>query len=190
MCYITLNPFCFLNYTALIKKNKQKNPCYFRSASSGENILLLETFGKEVLNCVISNTHGLARLLCLLLLMINLYWFTFYTKCVDLLGPSDAYIWVGKLTIFGSDNGLSPGRHQAIIWANVGKLLIGPLRTNLSEILIGIQAFSFRKMHFKMSSAKWRPFCRGINVLIQVLNINEMVQKRRYSLRSFNTYCL
>ena len=67
-------------------------------------------------------------------------------------------ICVGKLTIFGLDNGLSPGRRQAIIWTNVGILLIGPLRTNFSEILIGIQTFAFKKMHLKMSSAKWGPF--------------------------------
>ena len=29
-------------------------------------------------------------------------------------------IWVNKLTIIGSDNGLSPGRRQAIIWTNAG----------------------------------------------------------------------
>ena len=75
------------------------------------------------------------------------------------------HICVSKLTIIGSDNGFSPGRRQAIIWANAGILLIGPLGTNFSEILIGIQTFSFKKMHLKMSSAKWRPFCLGLNVL-------------------------
>ena len=65
---------------------------------------------------------------------------------------------VGKLTTIGSDNGLSPGRRQAIIWTIAGILLIGPLGTNFSEILIGIQTFSFKKMHLKMLSAKWRPF--------------------------------
>ena len=45
---------------------------------------------------------------------------------------------VNKLTIIGSDNGLSRGRRQAIIWTNDGMLLIGPLQTNFSEILIGI----------------------------------------------------
>ena len=40
------------------------------------------------------------------------------------------YIRIGKLTIIGSDNGLSPGRRQAIIWTNAGILLIGPLGTN------------------------------------------------------------
>ena len=72
---------------------------------------------------------------------------------------------VGKLTIIASDNGLSPGRRQAIIWTNAGILLIGPLRTKFNEILIKIHAFSFMKMHLKMSSAKWRPFCLGPNVL-------------------------
>ena len=33
----------------------------------------------------------------------------------------------------GLDNGLSPIRHQAIIWTSVGLLLIGPLGTNFSE---------------------------------------------------------
>ena len=70
-----------------------------------------------------------------------------------------------KLTIIGSDNGLSPGRRQAIIWNNARLLLIEPLRTNFSEISIVIQRFSFKKIHLNMSSAKWRPFCLGLNVL-------------------------
>ena len=48
-------------------------------------------------------------------------------------------------------------RRQAIIWTNAGILLIGPLGTNVNEIIIEIQTFSFKKMHFKMTSAKWRP---------------------------------
>ena len=75
------------------------------------------------------------------------------------------HICVNKLTIIGSDNGLSPGRRQAIIWTNAEILLIGPLRTNFSEILIDIHIFSSTKMHFKMSTTKWRPFCLGFNVL-------------------------
>ena len=79
------------------------------------------------------------------------------------------HIFVGKLTIIGPDNGLSPGRRQAIIWTNARIVLIGPWGTNFSEIFIYIQAFSFKKMHLKMSSAKWRPFCLGLNVLRQHL---------------------
>ena len=45
------------------------------------------------------------------------------------------YICVSKPTTIGSDNGLLPGWRQAIIWTNAGILLIGPLGTNLSEIL-------------------------------------------------------
>ena len=75
------------------------------------------------------------------------------------------HICVGKLTIIGSDNGLSPQRRRAIIWTNAGILLIGPLGTNFSEILIEIQTCSFKKMHLKMSSAKWRLSGLGFNVL-------------------------
>ena len=49
------------------------------------------------------------------------------------------HICVGKLTITASDNGLSPGRRQAIIWTNAGILLIGPLGSNFSEIVIAIE---------------------------------------------------
>ena len=75
------------------------------------------------------------------------------------------HICVSRLTITGSDNGLSPGRRQAIIWTNAGILLIGPLGTNISENSIEILTFSFTKMRLKVSSAKWRPFCLGLNVL-------------------------
>ena len=74
-------------------------------------------------------------------------------------------ICVSKLTIIGSDNDLSPGRRQAIIWTNAGILLIGTLGTNFSEILSEIHSFSFSKMHLKMSSAKWRLFGLGLNGL-------------------------
>ena len=79
-------------------------------------------------------------------------------KILNSLRPSDAY---------GSNNGLSPERRQAITYTNAGILSIGPLGTNFNEISIGIQTFSFKKMHFRMSSAKWRPFCLGLNVLMQ-----------------------
>ena len=74
-----------------------------------------------------------------------------YQTCVHWVRMT--YICVSKLTIISSDNGLSPGRRQAIIWTNAGILLIGPLGINFSEILAGIQTFSFREMHLKVSSA-------------------------------------
>ena len=39
------------------------------------------------------------------------------------------------------------------------------LRNKLHEILIEIPTFSFKKMHLKLLSAKWWPFCLGLNVL-------------------------
>ena len=67
--------------------------------------------------------------------------------------------------IIGSDNGLSPGWRQVIIWTNAGILLIEPLGTNFIKNLIEIHTFSFKKMRLKMSSGKRRPFCLGLNVL-------------------------
>ena len=75
------------------------------------------------------------------------------------------HICISDLTIIGSDNGLLPGRRQAIIWTNAELLLNGPLGTNFSEILIEILSFSFKKMCLKVSSAKWSLFCLGLNVL-------------------------
>ena len=77
------------------------------------------------------------------------------------------HLGVSELTIIGSDNGLSSGRRQPIIWTNAGILLIRSLGTNFNEILIEIHIFSFKKIHVKMSSAKWRPFCLGLSVLNQ-----------------------
>ena len=82
------------------------------------------------------------------------------------------HICISQLTIIGSDNGLSTGWRQAIIWTNAGILLIGPLGTNFSEILIAIQSFSFKKTRLKMLSVKWQPFCLGLNVL----NVSSLVQ--------------
>ena len=59
------------------------------------------------------------------------------------------HTYVGNLPITGSDNGLSPGRHQANIWTNAGILLTGPSRKNASEIVIEILTFPFKKMRLK-----------------------------------------
>ena len=131
--------------------------------------------------------------ICLHLLLLSTVWYQIYIHinsrlCYDILHDNCLYqlvleqwlhcshlsthwgrmtlICVGNLTIIGPDNGLSPGRRQAIIWTNAWILVIGPWGTNLSEILFGIHTFSLKKIHLKMSSAKWRPFCLGLNVLI------------------------
>ena len=78
------------------------------------------------------------------------------------------HICIGNLVITGSDNGLSPGRRQAIIWTNAGILLIGPLGKNFNEIFTEIHTFSLTKIYLKMSSGKW-PSCLGLNVLKDIL---------------------
>ena len=64
------------------------------------------------------------------------------------------HICISKLTSIGSDNGLLPGRHQAIIWTNPGILLTGTLGNFFSEILIEILTFSFQQMRLKVSYEK------------------------------------
>ena len=75
------------------------------------------------------------------------------------------HIWVNEFTIIHSDYGLLPGRPQAIIWTNAWILLIRTLGTHCSEIVIRNETFAFKKMHLKISSAKWRSFCLSLNVL-------------------------
>ena len=58
-------------------------------------------------------------------------------------------ICVSKLTSIGSDNGLSPGRRQVIIWTNAWILLVRPPGTIFNEILIEIHIFSFKKSIWK-----------------------------------------
>ena len=74
-----------------------------------------------------------------------------------------AHTCTSKIIIIGSDKGLSPDRHQAIIWINARL----PLGINFSEISIEINKYSFKKMQ-KMSSAKRRQFWLGLSVLIIV----------------------
>ena len=76
------------------------------------------------------------------------------------------HIWVSKLATIGSDNGLSHGRCQSTIWTNAGILLIWDLGTHFSEILSEIDTFLFKKIHLKMSSAKWRQLRLGLSGLI------------------------
>ena len=67
------------------------------------------------------------------------------------------HICVRKLTIIGSNNGLSPGRRQAIIWTNAG-MLMGPLGAKFSEILVEILTFSLK-------NAVWCVVCEVVAIL-------------------------
>ena len=74
------------------------------------------------------------------------------------------HICVRKLTIIGSDNDLSPDRHQAIISTCAGMLLIEPLGTNFNEFFIEIKISSLTNFNLKVWSVKvaatlYRPQC-------------------------------
>ena len=74
------------------------------------------------------------------------------------------HICITKLTIIGSDKGLSPGRRQAIIWTNAGILLITPLGTNFNEFFyrnsyIFIQENAFQNVVCKIAAILSRPQC-------------------------------
>ena len=59
-----------------------------------------------------------------------------------------SHICVGNLNVIGSANGMSPDRRQAITWTQCWNA-------------------------FKMSSAKRRPFCLGLNVLTSYLQLKK-----------------
>ena len=58
-------------------------------------------------------------------------------------------------------NGLSPVRRQAITRTNAGLLSNGFQETNVSEILIGIIYFLFKKMYF------WTVVCQNAGPFVQ-----------------------
>ena len=78
--------------------------------------------------------------------------------CLGLAGNGkyDRTVWLIEADwhIYGSHNGLSPGRRQATIWTNAGIWLKGSLETYLNKTVSEIHTFSFKKMHLKMSSEK------------------------------------
>ena len=79
-----------------------------------------------------------------------------------------------------------PVRPQAIGSPNVDLLPIGPLETNCDEIRIKMQNTNSNKMRFKVSSAKWRPFCLGLDVIIMASGLSQdwpvsKIERRRQS---------
>ena len=69
------------------------------------------------------------------------------------------HICVGKLSIIGSDNGLSLGRHQAIIWTKAGILYTGPLGNFNRNSNIFIEENTFENVVCEMLPISSRPQC-------------------------------
>ena len=110
-------------------------------------------------------------------------------KNFNSLRPSDAYMFC-KLTIIGSDNGLSPRRHQAIIWTNAGILLIWTLRNKLQRNINRNWDIFIQENHLKMSSGKYQPFCLALDVLTHWGRVTHYVSVNYPSLVQIMPCCL
>ena len=80
----------------------------------------------------------------------------------------DVIIAVACVSLLAASRGLACRGTALCLWEQgllrgdtAGLLSVGPLGSNFSEILIKIGNFSFTKIHLKMSSATWWPFCPG-----------------------------
>ena len=72
------------------------------------------------------------------------------------------HIYISKLSITGSDNGLSLAQNQAIIWTNDGILSIRTVGTNSSEILSKIHNFqenAIENVIYEMAAILSQPQC-------------------------------
>ena len=123
ICHVTM---IFLSMVFIISNSFMKN--YF-----------LDLKYKCMNLCLTCVVNGLILFTC----VINKVW---HYWCPDSLTHWDrvTHICVSKLTIIGS----ALARCQAIIWTNVGILLIGPVGTNFSEISITVY-FHSRKYIWK-----------------------------------------
>ena len=77
----------------------------------------------------------------------------------------ETHICISKISIIGSDNGLLPGPLHYLnqCWDIDNFTPRNKLWYNINRKLIHF--YSFKKMHLKMSSGKWRPSCLSLNVL-------------------------
>ena len=72
------------------------------------------------------------------------------------------HICVSKLAIIAPDVAWSAPSHNLNQWWNI---VNSNHRNKRQWKLKRNHIFSFKKMHLKISAAKWRPFCLGLNVL-------------------------
>ena len=105
------------------------------------------------------------------------------------------HIYISKLTIISSDNGLLPPQCQAIIWTIFEILWSGPLRTNFSEILIEKDLYNKFLGKRPVAPFKWRNQCffheRYSGRLFGVYSqVEGSVQRRRTSSASAMEVCL
>ena len=79
------------------------------------------------------------------------------------------HVCVGKLTIIGPVNGLSPGRCQAIVWANGGILLNSKLRNKLQWNLKRNSYIAIHENAFVIVVCEMVASFLGLNVLTFII---------------------
>ena len=90
-------------------------------------------------------------------------------------------VCISKLTIIGSDNGLSPARHY--------KPLSGPVSWNIviwtlrNKLHWNVNKNYFHTFSFKKCIWKWRPFCFCLNVLNTLCSMKYSSHKGRAYVR-------
>ena len=92
------------------------------------------------------------------------------------------HICVGKLTIIGSENGLSPRRRQANIWTNAGSFLIESLEQTSMKYQSEFKYFHWRKcaenVVCEMTSILSRPRC--VNRALFFISCNPFIDTNRH----------
>ena len=88
--------------------------------------------------------------------------------------------------IIGSDNGLSSGRHQVIIWTNFWNITDWTLWNKVQWNFKRNSNIFIQENVFKMSSEKRRPFCLGFNTACFINVVNLRLRRGKVSTsRSF-----
>ena len=118
------------------------------------------------------------------------------------------HICISKISITSWDNGLSPGRHEVIIWTNDEILLSGPLRMNPNESVV-IQENPFQNV-WKMAAilsrshslnrytAAWAWILKSIKIIVfcrwstaaRCLHASYIIPNKNYILRIWFRYYL
>ena len=86
----------------------------------------------------------------------------------------------------GSDDGLLPVRHRAIIWANDSLLLIALLGTNFREVPVKIQPFHSRKCIWKCGLKMVATFSRS-QYLVELVSCGQQYRKSVWAAKLFSS---
>ena len=124
---------------------------FYQWCEPSSTSILKDFFNSKLTHCMI----------CILFFTWFITWLTHWGRV--------RYICIRKVIIIGSDNDLSPGWCQAIIWTNAGILLIEPLGNKLQwnlnqNFYFFIQENAFEHVVWKMATIVSQPQC--VNGLI------------------------